>query len=85
MGFKREISKCLNDLGVLTSYKATLIGGVGGYFECVRSLGEVTKNRICINLKKGAVILEGNSLTISKYCDGDLVVTGDIFKVEVVL
>lgn len=59
--------------------RCVLLPERGGYFEGVRSVGDFSEEKIVLYFSrdKGAVI-EGNSLTIEKYCDGDLRLSGKI-------
>ena len=48
----------------------------GGYFQGVKSLGDFSSERIVICFPKSAVEATGKGLTIKKYCDGDLEISG---------
>ncbi len=56
----------------------------GGYFEGVKSVGDFSPERIVICFAKEVVCVEGQGLSIKKYCDGDLQLSGriDSLKVE---
>lgn len=56
--------------------------GKGGYFQNVRRLLEFSEERIVLAGKKGAVVVEGKSLSLGKCFMGDVQVKGDIRKVE---
>ena len=58
--------------------RCTLIVGGGGYFEGVKTVGDFTPERIVIYFPKETVIIEGENLSIGKYCDGDLHLQGSI-------
>ena len=55
----------------------------GGYFEGVKSVGDFSPERIVICFPRESVEVEGNSLTIKKYCDGDLQLSGKITSLRV--
>ncbi len=55
----------------------------GGYFEGVKAVGEFSPERIVLCFPKESVEVEGVALTIKKYCDGDLQLTGKIRSLRV--
>ena len=55
----------------------------GGYFEGVKAVGEFSPDRIVICFPRESVEVEGDSLTIKKYCDGDLQLSGKITSLRV--
>ena len=56
----------------------------GGYFEGVKSVTDFTDEKITIAFPKQTVEIEGKSLRIKKYCDGDLQLLGNITAMRVV-
>ena len=58
--------------------RCILIVGGGGYFEGVKTVGDFTPERIEIYFPKEKVVIEGENLSIGKYCDGDLRLLGTI-------
>ena len=56
----------------------------GGYFEGVKAVGDFSPERIVLYFSKESVEVEGVSLTIKKYCDGDLQLTGKIRSLRVI-
>lgn len=60
----------------------TVRDGKGGYFQNVRRLLEFSAERIVLAGRRGAVVVEGKSLSLGKCFLGDIEVTGDIKKVE---
>ncbi len=55
----------------------------GGYFQGVRSLGGFSDEEIVLVFKRDRVRVKGENLTIKKYCDGDMELSGRIFSVSV--
>ncbi len=60
----------------------TVLDGRGGYFQNVRRLLEFTPERVVLAGKKGSLSVEGKELSLGKCFRGDVVVRGDISKVE---
>ena len=58
--------------------RCTLIVGGGGYFEGVKTVGDFTPERIVLYFPKESIEIEGENLSIGKYCDGDLHLLGKI-------
>ena len=55
----------------------------GGYFEGVKAVADFTTERIVLCFSRQSVAVEGRALSIKKYCDGDLQITGEIRAVYV--
>ena len=76
-----EIVKSLGaELGAGVQY--TVLENQGGYFQNVKRITEFSQEIIVLRGKKGSVRVEGKNLSIGKYYAGDVVVKGDIEKVE---
>lgn len=58
--------------------RCTLLIGGGGYFEGVKAVGDFSPDRIVLYFSKECVLIEGENLSIGKYCDGDLRLLGCI-------
>ena len=63
--------------------RCTIIPGGGGYFEGVKAVGDFSPERIVICFPKETVAAEGKNLSIKKYYDGDLQLSGQIFHLHV--
>lgn len=63
--------------GELFSRCALVIGGEG-YFEGVRAVGELSPTKIVLYFPHACVEIEGEDLSVGKYCDGDLQICGKI-------
>ncbi len=55
----------------------------GGYFEGVKAVGDFSPERIVLYFPRESVEIEGENLSIGKYYEGDLRLTGRIFCVRV--
>ncbi len=84
MSFIENIKNCIGEsVGVdLGEFRATMFGFSSVYFEKIKSIVSYTKTEIVLGLKKGRVIISGNQLLVKKYCAGDVVVCGEISKIE---
>ena len=63
--------------GELFSRCVLVIGGEG-YFEGVRAVGELSPSRVVLYFPHTGVEIEGEELSVGKYCDGDLLLCGKI-------
>ena len=63
--------------------RCTVIHGGGGYFEGVKAVGDFSPERIVICFPRETVAAEGKNLSIKKYYDGDLQLSGNIFSLRV--
>ncbi len=55
----------------------------GGYFEGVKAVGDFAPERIVVCFPKIDVEVLGRNLSIKKYCEGDLQISGEISLVKV--
>ncbi len=56
----------------------------GGYFEGVKAVGEFAPDKILLCFPHRSVEIEGENLTVKKYCDGDLQLSGKITLCRVI-
>ena len=80
MRLYEEIFKSVNGAAIA---RCLMIPHGDGYFEGVRSVDEFTPNRIVIGFSKNRVEINGERLSIGKYCEGDLHIMGRIDGVRV--
>ena len=59
--------------------RCTIVPGGGGYFEGVKAVGDFSPERVVICFPRYTVSVEGAGLSIKKYYDGDLQLSGQIF------
>ena len=81
----QEIREQLNDGppdGVVTGALYTVWEGKGGYFQNVKRLVQFSSTEVVLRGRTGAVRVEGENLSLGKYFAGDLVIEGDIARVE---
>jgi hypothetical protein len=62
--------------------RCTVVPGGGGYFEGVKAVGDFSSERVVICFPCGNVAVEGRGLSITKYYDGDLQLSGKIFTLR---
>ncbi len=62
--------------------KVVLYAGKCACFENVKSIADFSSESITLILKKGRVRAEGEKLMIERYGGGDLVIRGDVRRVE---
>ena len=62
----------------------TIVPAGGGYFEGVKAVGDFSPERIVLFFPRESVEVEGENLTIGKYCDGDLRILGKIRLVRLI-
>lgn len=62
--------------------RCTIVPAGGGYFEGVKAVGDFSPTRIVVCFPKETVVLEGENLSIKKYCDGDLHIEGKIYSLQ---
>ena len=65
----------------LTSARYTVTVNGGGYFQGVKAVGDFSSESIVLYFPHGCVEVQGESLSIAKYLDGDLEIRGKIFAV----
>ena len=63
--------------------RCTVVPGGGGYFEGVKAVGDFSPEKVVVCFPHGNVAVEGKGLSIKKYYDGDLQISGQIFTLKV--
>ena len=83
MEFLKEIAKVLGaDAAGAFRVQYAVVDGKGGYFQNVRRLVAFSPTEVVLRGRTGAVRVEGENLSLGKYFAGDLVIEGDIARVE---
>ncbi len=84
MGLSDCILKCLNldDLSLLPTYRATVIGDKGAYIEGVLKIIDVKNEVVTVAVKKGKLNIFGNGLKLKSYLENDLTIIGKVLKIE---
>lgn len=62
--------------------RCTVVPGGGGYFEGVKAVGDFSPEKVVVCFPCGNVAVEGKGLSIKKYYDGDLQLSGKIFSLR---
>ncbi|HIY45615.1 MAG TPA: YabP/YqfC family sporulation protein [Candidatus Borkfalkia excrementipullorum] len=62
--------------------KVVLFAGRCGYFENVKSISSFSDTAVSLLLKRGEVHVEGKNLCVARYGEGDLLLKGEIERVE---
>ena len=62
--------------------KVVLFAGRCGYFENVKSISSFSESSVSLLLKRGEVLVEGKGLRIARYGEGDLLLVGEIARIE---
>ncbi len=63
--------------------RCVIVPSGGGYFEGVKSVGDFSADKILLHYPRQTVEIEGRDLSIKKYYDGDLQLSGSIFSLRV--
>lgn len=64
------------------AFQYYVICGCGGYFQNIKSVAAMGEREISLISASGIFTVEGENLVIKKYCDGDMLIEGNIIKVE---
>ena len=80
MEFVREICAVLGADALSLRY--TIVSGKGAYFQNVYRLAAFSETEIVVRSRRETVSVSGASLSLGKYEAGDLVVFGDIVRIE---
>lgn len=64
--------------------RCVVVPSGGGYFEGVKTVGDFSPEKIVLYFPRESVEIEGEELSIKKYCDGDLELSGKIVCLRVV-
>ena len=63
--------------------KVVLFAGKCGYFENVKSISSFSEGVVSLLLKRGEVRIAGRNLCVARYGGGDLLLKGEIEKIEI--
>lgn len=84
MGFIENIRESLaTSLGGEPRFRACIMGEYAAYFENVSGIKQFSNQEIIFYVKKGEICVSGENLYVKKFYQGDLVISGEIKKVEV--
>lgn len=83
MKFIKEIlSQISSGADTSFAFQFYIAEGYGGYFQNVKGVGRLSSEEIILLFKTGALIVGGENLVVKKYCDGDMLIEGNILRVE---
>ncbi len=84
MSFIENIKNCIaySDSPELNDFRLVSFSFRSIYFENVKSILSFSREEIVLGLKKGALKVSGRELYVKKYCAGDVVICGEIQKLE---
>ena len=63
--------------------RCIIVPNGGGYFEGVKAVEDFTLEAMILCFARERVAVRGERLSIKKYCDGDMEISGKITAVEV--
>ena len=72
------ITQILNELGGDSMKAMTIIPSFGGYFKCVKSISELSSDKIVLLTGGGKITLAGEKLGVGEYFEGDVFIRGAI-------
>ncbi|MCM1437626.1 MAG: YabP/YqfC family sporulation protein [Roseburia sp.] len=76
------LQQILLDAGADTNLAFTVIPSFGGYFKSVKRVEEYTAEKVVLTVAKRRVTVTGNSLSIDKYFQQDLLIRGNVTGVN---
>lgn len=84
MGFIDNIVQCIGgeSFPKEPQYRAVIFGDSAVYVENVLGIISYERENIVLSVKKATITVSGNDLYIKKYCLGDVVICGEIMKIE---
>ena len=84
MGFIDSIINCIGgeEFPKEPVFRAVVFGENAVYLENISGIINYQRQEVLLAVKKGQVRICGEDLYIKKYCLGDVVVCGKIFKIE---
>lgn len=85
MGFEKEIAKIVNPLKQPYFFRYSVVYPVGAHFEGVVKIGQISTYSVTLVIKNHLVRVCGSSLSVERFEDSDLVLSGRITAVEVAL
>lgn len=77
------LNQLLEEGGADTSCAITLIPNFGAYLKNVKEICDFSPERISLKIKKMSVTVTGNALTIGKFFQGDLFISGNVGGISV--
>lgn len=83
MKFIKEIlSQLTSGADTSFAFQFYIAEGYGGYFQNVKGVERLSSDETVLLFKTGALVVGGENLVVTKYCDGDMLIEGNIIRVE---
>ena len=79
-----EIFKTVNASEAFAGARCDFFPCGGGYFQGVKTLGSFSTERVVIVFKRADIEVIGKDLSVVKYCEGDLQLSGEIRAVSII-
>ena len=77
------LEQILSELGADTLKSFSIVPEFGGYFRSVKGVAEYSSEKVVLTLKKNRITIVGESLTLGKYFEEDLLIKGKIAGVQI--
>ena len=81
--YMKLISKIIEELGGDTSHAFTVCPGKLAHFCGVKSVSELTPEKVVLVCGKKIITCEGKNLTAAEYFQGDMTVSGNITGISI--
>ena len=81
--FFDEIKSCVKNLDIKNKYNIVNVSGKIVYIEGHKGLSVLSKNLMCLKIKKGSIKIEGSDLILRELYDEGVKISGEIKKIEV--
>ncbi len=83
--FEEIVSRLGLDEEVASGEKYVVFPGRCAYFEGVKGIRSFSSSAVEVLMKSGAYRAEGEGLKVARYGGGDLMLLGNVLKVEVIV
>lgn len=77
------LDQILGEMGADTLKAFTVVPQFGGYFRSVKSVKELSSEKIVLALKRTEITVEGEKLEVGKYFEEDILIKGNIKVIKV--
>lgn len=77
------LQQILSAAGADTMRAFTIVPSFGGYFRSVKGVISFAEDKIVLSVSRLTVSVSGSNLTVGRFFEGDLFISGDIKGVQV--
>lgn len=77
------LEQILGELGADTLKAFTIIPRFGGYFRSIKSVKELSAEKIILLQRRCVIIIGGENLDIGSYFKDDILIKGDIREIKI--